>query len=392
MSLLGLAWRNLRRNRLRSVLTIAGAVMAVLTFLLLRTVVWSYHVGVEYAVKDRIVTRHKVTFIMPVPYPYIAAVRATPGVTKATWANWFGGKLPGRREEFFMAVAVDAPTYLDVYDEMVVTPEERRAFQEDRRGAIVGHVLAAKAGWKVGDTARLESDIFPGQWDFTVRGIYHSTRKVVDESQFLMHWEYFNEEVKKRFELDHYEEVGWIVSRVDGDRVNEVCRVIDAGFDPKEPQTVTQDESTFQRSFMAGFQAVLTALDVSSLAILAILGMILGNTIAMGVRERAHEYGVLRAIGFRPHHLFWTIVGEAGFLGIVGGLAGLGLGYVVIEGLFASAIEQSPMAGWFPYFSIGGLNAVFAVLASGVAAFLAAVLPAVQVARLNVVDAIRRVA
>ena len=48
------------------------------------------------------------------------------------------------------------------------------------------------------------------------------------------------------------------------------------------------------------FSAILTALDIVSIIILLIMMLILGNTIAMGVRERTREYGVLRAIGFSP--------------------------------------------------------------------------------------------
>jgi len=58
-----------------------------------------------------------------------------------------------------------------------------------------------------------------------------------------------------------------------------------------------------------------TAIDAISLVILGILALLLGNTLAMGVRERTQEYGVLRALGFLPKHVAAFILSEAAVLG-----------------------------------------------------------------------------
>ncbi len=139
-----IAVRNLRRSPLRSVLTVLGAAFALLTFVLLRTVLSAWTSGQEYAQKDRIATRHKVTFVMALPKRYIDDVRAIPGVKYASWANWFGAKDPRHPNEFFASLAVDAPSFLEVMDEVVLTPEEKKRWLEDKRGAIVGDVLAKK--------------------------------------------------------------------------------------------------------------------------------------------------------------------------------------------------------------------------------------------------------
>src|SRR5262245_17836920 len=123
MTLVGLAARNVLRNRFRAVLTVLGVAVAVLTFVLLRTVVGAWTVAADFAVKDRLVTRHKITFVMSLPLRYAQEVRNAPHVRATTYANWFGGKDPAHETEFFQVIAVDGETHFTVYDDMVVPPE-----------------------------------------------------------------------------------------------------------------------------------------------------------------------------------------------------------------------------------------------------------------------------
>ncbi|MGH7270996.1 MAG: ABC transporter permease, partial [Polyangiaceae bacterium] len=172
MTLTGLAVRNLARNRFRVALTTLGVAIAIIAFLLLRTVTAAWASGGEFAAKDRVVTRHKVTFVMSLPKKYYTDVLNAPHVKAATWANWFGGKDPKHDREFFGTLAVDPATYFTVYDEIKVPPDQLGTWQHDREGAIVGDMLAKKLGWKVGDRVRLESGIYPGDWPLTVDSIY----------------------------------------------------------------------------------------------------------------------------------------------------------------------------------------------------------------------------
>ncbi|MCU0686170.1 MAG: FtsX-like permease family protein [Polyangiaceae bacterium] len=383
-----LALRNVWRNRFRAALTALGVAVTVLTFVLLRTIIWAYTMGAEVAAKDRVVTRHKITFVMPLPKRYADSVRAEPGVTRATWANWFGGKDPKHENEFFSTLAVDPKTYFEVYDEMRLPAGQLEAFQQDRRGAIVGDVIARKLGWKVGDKVSLASQIFPGDWEFHVVGIYEATRKSVDRSQFIFHFDYLNESLP----VARRDQIGWVISRVsDPGRTADIGRAIDQTFDEKDVQTISQSEGAFNASFLGMFSAVLRAIDVVSLAILLVMMLILGNTVAMGVRERTHEYGTMRAIGFLPRHVAWLVFGEALATGAIGGLLGLALAYPIVEKGMGRYIEEN-MGGFFPYFQIAPATAALALGLALALGALAALVPAYQASRLNVVDALRRVA
>ena len=129
MTLAGIAAKNLLRNKFRTAMTLAGIGFALIGFLLVRTVVTSWNSAVDHAAKDRIGTRHKVTFIMPLPKKYVDDIRATPGVQAATWANWFGGKNPKNEQEFFATIAVDIPSFLEVYKEIKLEPGVAEAWK-----------------------------------------------------------------------------------------------------------------------------------------------------------------------------------------------------------------------------------------------------------------------
>src|SRR5262245_60925672 len=166
MGIVTIAVRNLGRNKFRTVLTLVGGVIAVIAFLLLRTVLWSWTAGIEQASKDRVVTRQKVSFIMPLPKRYVEEVRQIPGVRLASGMNWFGAKDPKHEHEFFSSIAVDPNTFLSVYDEIIAPPDQVQAWKQNRRGALIGDALAKKLGWQVGQHIVLQGTIYPGDWEF----------------------------------------------------------------------------------------------------------------------------------------------------------------------------------------------------------------------------------
>jgi putative ABC transport system permease protein len=387
ISLFLIAARNLRRSPTRSFLTVLGCAFALVTFVLLRTVLAAWNVGAEYASKDRLATRHKVTFVMQLPKRYIDDVKSVPGVKSATWANWFGAKDPRHPDEFFANLAVEPHSYTEVIDEMVLSPEDKSRWFEDKRGAVVGDVLAKKLGLKVGDKITLEGSIYPGDWEFNIDGIYTASRKSLDRSQFLFHWDYMNDALPDR----RKDQIGWIMIRIDDPTKSaDIAAAIDRKFDEKDIQTLSMSERAMQVSFMGMFSALLTALDVVSLIILFIMMMILGNTIAMGVRERTREYAVLRAIGFEPWHVRFFVIGEAAALGLLAGLAGVALAYPIVDRGLGRWLEEN-MGAWFPYFRVEPATMVVTIVIAMVLAIVASLIPSIQAGRIAVTDALRRV-
>jgi putative ABC transport system permease protein len=388
MTFTGLALRNLARNKFRAGLTVLAVAIAIVAFLLLRTVTWAWVAGPESAPKDRVVTRHKITFAMALPKRYVADVRGAPHIRAATWASWFGGKDPQHDTQVFATLAIDPATYFAVYDEIEIAPAQIEAFQHDKQGAVVGDLLAKRLGWKVGDKVILKSGIIPGDWQFHIDGIYTASAQTVDRASFLFQWDYVNDTIAP----ERRDMVGWIISRVDDPRsVAQIGMELDRIFDERETQTLSQDERSVNASFLAMFSAILKAMNLISAVILIIMMLILGNTIAMGVRERTGEYGVLRAIGFLPGHIALWIVAESLAMGMLGGVVGALIAWPFIN-VFVRALIEEYMASFFPYFGLDVGPMILGVTIAALLGGIAAAIPAWTASRLRVVDAVRRVA
>jgi putative ABC transport system permease protein len=387
MTLTGIAARNIGRNKLRTTLTVTVVAIATLFFILLRTVVWSWTSASEFSKKDRIATRHKVSFIMQLPKRYAEEIKQIPGVTAVCYANWFGAKDPKNEKDFFATIATDPAALLNVYSEIKTPEAHKQAFLADRQGALVGDALAKKKGWKVGDKVVLSGTIYPGDWSFNISGIYTTTTTNVDRSTLWFHYDYLNESLPER----RKDLVGWIVTNIaDSSASGRISKEVDAKFEDRDLQTITMSEAALNQSFLGMFAAVLNAIDIVSIVITLIMALIVGNTIAMGVRERTNEYGVLRAIGFLPSHIVRFILAEGLVIGLLGGAIGVLLGYPVVNNGMGRVIEEN-MGNMFPQFRVQPQIAVFAFALALLLGLVAAVLPARKASKLQVVEALRRV-
>ena len=175
-----------------------------------------------------------------------------------------------------------------------------------------------------------------------------------------------------------------------GTRVSaSIARAIDAAFDVQDVQTTSMSEQAMNLSFMGMMSGLFTAIDVISLVLLGILGLLLGNTVAMGVRERTNEYGVLRALGFLPKHVAAFILAESAALGTLAGVAGVALSYPIVQQGLGRWIEENQGAT-LPYFRIEGQTIALALALSMLLGLMAAAVPAWRASRLSVIDALRR--
>jgi putative ABC transport system permease protein len=223
--------------------------------------------------------------------------------------------------------------------------------------------------------------------EFVIEGTYEATRKSVDQSMFLLHWDYWNESLPDTAK----DTVGWIVSRIeDPSKSAAISKRIDARFDVQDVQTITMSEGEMMKSFIGMAGAVIGAVDIVSIVIVLIMMLIVGNTIAMGVRDRTSQYAIMRAIGFLPQHVLAAVVGEGVVLGALGGALGILLGHGFITHLVGRFIEEN-LGSYFPYFRMTPEAAALALVLALVVGMAAALIPAANAARANLVEAFRKV-
>lgn len=388
MNLATYARRNLFRRKGRTILTMIAIAITVLIFCLIRTALVSWEAGADDAAQDRLASRHKVSFTMNLPLKYISDVRQVDGVKMATYANWFGAKDPLKRVPFMAGFAVDKDSYFEVFDnDLAVDPKQLEEWKQTKNGVILGDVLAEKLETAPGKMLKIESDIYPGDWEFKVVGLYTPKRRNADRMSMIMRWDMLNDDPRNAWGKDR---IGWMMITVkDAGRGAEVSKAIDRKFDEMDDQTLTMSERQFALGFIGSLAAILSALDYVSAFILLIMVLILANTVAMSVRERTHEYGVLRAIGFSPKHVIAFILGESMLVALAGGLLGVLLVVLLINNMVGPALEQN--GGLFAVFHAPGWLMGLALAIAMIVGVIAGLLPAIQASRRRVTDALRRI-
>lgn len=385
MELFRLLLRNALRHKMRTVLTVLGVGVAVMAFALLQTVVTAWHAGVEASAANRLITRHAVSFVFPLPLSYRDRIAQIAGVNKVTYAVWFSGVYIDKNQ-FFARLAVDSDTFFDVYPEFVIDQEQFEAFKRERNACIIGVDIANRYHLKIGDIMPIEGDVYPGQWEFVVRGIYYPRDQTTDPSSMMFHYRYVDERVRQEFP-DRAGQVGWYIVRID-DPANsaQISQDIDNLFANSRAETKTETERAFQQSFLSAASAVITAMNIMSFVIIGIILLVLGNTMVMSARERTHEFAVLKALGFSGGQLFLLLGGESMILSIAGSALGLALTLPAVAG-FQSALPK----GWFPVFYIKPETILIGCIAGFAVGLLASLIPLRRVLTTRIVEGLRYV-
>jgi len=385
LELLKLLMRNTLRHKLRSVLTVFGVGVAVMAFALLRTVVTAWYAGVEASAANRLITRHAVSFVFPLPLAYRDRIAQVPGVSKVTYALWFSGVYIDKNQ-FFARLAVDSETFFDVYPEFLIDKEQFETFKRERNAAIIGVEIAKRYNLKIGDIMLLEGDVYPGQWQFVVRGIYQPRDQTTDPATMMFHYKYVDERVRQEAP-DRAGQIGWYIVRITNpDDAAAVSEAIDKLFENSRAETKTETERAFQQNFLSAASAVITAMNIMSFVIIGIILLVLGNTMIMSARERTHEYAVLKALGFSGAKLFSLIAGESLILSVFGSAVGLLVTFPAVEG-FQKALPK----GWFPVFYIKPQTILFAVISGLLVGLAASLIPVRRVVATRIVEGLRHV-
>jgi putative ABC transport system permease protein len=370
---------NLRRKKIRTILTVGSFLVAFFLFGLLGAIRYGFRQSIDVAGADRLVVIGRTSIIQPLPLPYFERIKRLPGVKDVAHATWFGGIYQDPKN-FFPQFAVVPDDWLRMYPEFVVSEAHWKAFLADRQGVVVGEKLIARFGWKVGDRVPLQAPIFGGKsWEFNIRGIYRGTRPSDDETQFWLRHDYLYEKAPSFWKGL----VGWYVVRISNpDQAAAVAKAIDSQFANSPSETRTQTESAFAAAFvkqMGNIEFLILA--IGSIVFFTLL-LVTGNTMAIAVRERTNELAVLKAIGYTDRFVLGLVLAESVLIAAVGGAIGLSLA----RGLVEQDLTQGLILLYLPPPALVA-GAVIA-LATGV---LAGLLPAIGAMRLSVVAALRRV-
>jgi putative ABC transport system permease protein len=384
MKLLKYMWRNVTRNKLRSLLTIFSVAFS----LALMTVLFGYIAmqdawGREASKYNRIVVMNSQGFSGLLPISYVDRVRSIEGVEAAVPYSWFGGNYKDEQMPFAQ-FGTDPNSAFDVWTEFDIDPAQLEEWKRNRRGCVVDRRMADRRGWKIGERIPLKGTYYPFTLDLTLCGIY-DTPQPVDSLWFNL--AYLDEGLREKH-APGAGNAGMIFARVaSADIIAPVSKEIDTRFASSENPTRTQTEQAFAQMFNDMIGGIRAYIRLIAMIVVFSLTLVAANSMAMSMRERTTEVAVLKAIGFSRSRVLALVLGESCWIATVGGVLGVLLGCAGLQALhnFSSQIIPigiTDLAGWWL-----GLLLVMAIgigLLSGIA-------PAVMAAQRPVVDGLRRV-
>lgn len=315
MKLVALAFKNLARNRLRSLLTVLGVAAGMFLYASVQTMQHSLATATEGSAKDTTLVVYRENRYCPstsrLPESYHNTIRRIPGV----------------REVIPIQIAVNnCGASLDVITFRGVPPEELRKYNpgieviegsyEDftRRSdaALVGQHLAERRGLSAGDTFEAVGV------NVTVAGIIRSDSPQ-DESVAYVHLDYLQQ--ASRIGLGVVTQFN--VKVESSDQLEPVAEKIDEIFQTDQQPTNTRPEKAFfaetakQMIELIGFTRWL-----GLGAVLAVLGLV-ANAVLLIVRGRVKETAILQTLGYSRFAIGVLVVTEGLMLGLIGGLAGV---------------------------------------------------------------------
>jgi putative ABC transport system permease protein len=374
--------RNAFRNRRRSLLTMVSISFSLLLLTLMICIWRSFYVDqVAPEASRRVITRDRVSLAFFLPAFYRDKIRSIQGVSAVAPLTWFGGRyIDERPEHFFAQLATDPDEYLRVASDKIVPPDELKAWQQDRAGALVDVTLAKKYGWKIGDHITLQGTIFPANLDLTIRAIYHR-----DPPQNAL---YFNAKYLEESVPWFKGQAGWYSTQIDSaDNVSRVSTAVDDMFRNSPLQTKTESEKAFQLGFVASLGNIKAFILGICGAVVFTIMLVSANTMAMSVRSRTREVAVLKTIGFTKGRVLSIFVCESVALAVAGGILGVVAAVPVIYFLTRGFIALGVPLSMKVNVQTAGLSLLVALTLGLVSGYL----PAFNASRMNIVDGLRHI-
>jgi putative ABC transport system permease protein len=320
-----LIFKNILRNKRRTLLTISSLVVSLFLIISLATILTEFDRGTNETSPLRLVSRHAVSLGFVIPMAHLQKIKTVPGVKEAMPFNWFGGIYKDERN-FFANFAVDARKMRDIIPELKMSDADWQAFINDRQGAMVGAKLVKLYGFTPGQRVTLKSPIYNQSVEFIIRGVYTGS----DEKTLYFHQDYINE-LLPDWAKDQASTFSILANTPED--VPRVGQAIDSLFANSDAPTKTESEREFALSFMTMMGGVKQFLYGIMAAITFSLLLVMGNTMAMTVRERTKEVGTLKAIGFQRGTITALFLGEALTLACIGAAIGVGAAALIFRSI-----------------------------------------------------------
>lgn len=384
MNLPKLVWKNMTRKKVRAILTLLSVIVAFTLYGMLASLAGVFSGEMRFSADDRLFVTAK--HGGPLPISHVDKIRTVEGIVpeRLVWGMTIGAWYRDEQETFGLQ-ARDADTgvaSLKVGDRYVYDEAELENWRKNRIGILIQKRLADEYGLDVGDamsltTPGVQKEDGTNVWEFEVSGIYAYSDPDENPRQAIFHYDYFDEN-----RATNKGNVGYIVNIIDNpDEAERIGREIDSLFANSGSETQTGTEDSLTRDYFRRVGNMGFAIYLILGAVFLTMILVTGNSMAQAFRERVHEIGLMKTLGFNDLKVFSLVLAESLLMLCIGGGIGLSIAWRIVE--YAKA-EITPL------FYLSVQNVASGVVIMLVTGFVVGAVPALQAKRLTIVEALSR--
>lgn len=402
--LLRLAIRNIQRQRTRTAITLGAIAFGVIglvlsggfvqdTFIQLGEAVihsQSGHLQIARSGFFTLGSRKPEEYFIADPVPLAERVAGLPETDDVMGRLSFSGLLTNGRSDYAIVGEGIQPDKEARLGTFLIIAAGRQLTDADRYGMLIGKGVAQALRLEPGDRASLVVSAAAGAMntlDFDVVGVFQSFSKDYDARAVKI-------PLPAAQELLDTKGVNVLVVslRKTGD-TQRVVQALEASL-PRDQRLEIRRWQELNDFYAKTVELYGLLFGVLQWIILAMVLLSVTNTVNMTIFERTGEFGTMRALGNRGREIFLLVLTESAVLGLIGAALGVILGIYCAWLISAIGIPMPPP----PNADIGytaQIRVVPSVVAGAfaigvVATVLAAILPALRVARTEVVEALRQ--
>lgn len=328
MNELNIIWRYHRFFRLRSLLLTGAVALAFCTFGILGALRYSMNGGDNSIASRRLMVMSDAGAMQVLPLSSMDAIRKVEGLHTISYATWIG-LYYREQSSMFMSFAVDPQSWIDTHPDMAMDEDTKQTFLKDRRAILVSTDIADKFGWKKGDSVPLQSLLFrPPQgesaWNHIVAGVFHSEKGAGSRNFAVTHYDFLNEN-----RVMWKDTVGsFVVTLNPKVTADDASQRIDAALETSAWPSYTSSDQVFHNEFFAQFGDIVSMIEMVVIVTFGTLMLIVSSGMALGVRQRRRDLGIMRVIGYSNAKILRIVVGQTMMVVIVGALLGMLIAFV----------------------------------------------------------------
>jgi len=405
--LLSLAFKNLSRYRRRTMITAGALAVGLIFFIFMdgwlqgaereseRNIIW-YESG-----SAKVMTSEYLDDLKTMPLKHaiedpdaVEQVLEGTGVTTTRRTVFAGEIFYGEGSLYVKVVAVDPQTDGKIY-RLSDTVAEGRYLEPDEQGVVLGEWLAQDLGIQVGEEITIRTRTRYGAFqtfDLIVVGVLNSPNPMINKGTAFIPLSLADELLEMEGAVTeltlYFPEWQNPESKIQSlqDRLSVL------------PGLTVESWKDLARDFLMIAQAKSAGSGILLVLVFIIAAVGISNTMLMAVYERVREIGMMRAMGMKDGAIRTTFLFEAGGIGLIGAVIGVGLGVVINWLMVTRGIDMTALMGqmdigyrvtgvfyaaWHPQAIVGGF--VFGVIA----AMLFSIIPSSRALKMEITDCLR---